>query len=55
LRRPEPDRLVSARPIILVEGRRRSDAEAALMSMDLRLPRHGMAHAELQADGRSRA
>jgi hypothetical protein len=34
--------------LIRIAGRRRSDVEAALIGMDLRLPCHGMAHAELR-------
>jgi hypothetical protein len=48
LRRPEPPRFSAARPIFLIDGQRRNDIGAALLFMDVRLPRHGMAHAELR-------
>ncbi len=48
MRRPEPLTLVAARPVVLIDGRRRNDVEAALALMELRLPRHGMAHVELR-------
>jgi hypothetical protein len=48
LRRHETPALTPSRPVIRIGDRRRSDVEAALLAMDLRLPCHGMAHVELR-------
>jgi hypothetical protein len=39
---------VSGRPAFEVDGKARTDVGAALLALDLRLPRHGMAHAEIR-------
>jgi phage protein D len=40
--------VVSGRPMFEVDGQARADVGAALLALDLRLPRHGMAHAEIR-------
>jgi phage protein D len=40
--------LVAVRPEFTVDGQARSDMGNALMALDLRLPRHGMSHAEMR-------
>jgi len=39
---------VSSRPTILVDGEQRDDLQQALLAMQINLPLHGSAHAELQ-------
>jgi phage protein D len=40
--------VVSGRPAFEVDGKARADVGAALLALDLTLPRHGMAHAEIR-------
>jgi phage protein D len=46
---PRPGRpVLSGRPEFVVDGQARADVGAALLALDLTLPRHGMTHAEIR-------